>query len=154
MATHKVWFKVALSNGAIFIENKNIFDTPEATAWAKLDKHIVENNLQIKSLSLIVEDKTIFGKTSQREFTVPSSANRPNFKAFFSAEKPLDYNVCRKMRGVIRGNDISKVQEAAKNMKADELYTVAEAIYPEYRLQIWVSENDTRKCYVLTERNN
>ena len=131
--THNVKFKVSLSNGDIFFEGKGeMIDTPESSAWAKLDKYCMQNKVDIVHMSLYTDDG--------REFHLPSAANRPSFRAFFNLEKPLDYNCYRKLFGSVNGGGA---------VDAKQLFTVIEAIYETHSLQLWVDENNINNCYGL-----
>jgi hypothetical protein len=128
---HNVRFQVSLSNGETFYEGKGEYsDLPgQLSPWQRLERYTLEKKLSITSLSLYTED----GQT----FNLPSSGKNPKFQIFTKLEKPLDYNVCRYL-----ARDID--QDGAK---ISDLFTVAEAIYPTYKLQIWVDEKNVRNSW-------
>lgn len=135
---HHVLWQVSLSNGENFFEEKGEYkEIPGLPSpWQRLNKHIAENNLLITSLSLYTKD----GRT----FNLPSAGRDPKFAPFAMAEKPIDFNLCRYVgrEHDIAGNEI-------QNTKVSDWFTVAEAIYPDHKLQIWVDEKNTRNSWVL-----
>lgn len=142
--THKVKFKVSLSNGQTFYEGKAPFnDIPgENSPWQRLIKYTVDNKCHITSLSLFTEYPD--GKTNQT-FNLPSLGKNPKFREFsLKEDKPIDFQVSRKMarEADVVGNEVS-------NVAISEWYTIAEAIYPTYTLQLWVDELNPKNCWVL-----
>jgi hypothetical protein len=138
---HNVLFQVSLSNGETFFEGKGDYqEIPgELSPWQRLTKYIAEKNLLITSLSLYTKD----GQT----FNLPSSGKNPKFRPFEAAQKPLDYNLGRYM-----AREHSFIGNELKNTEVSDLFTVIEAIYPEYKLQLWVDENNPKNCWVLVEK--
>lgn len=124
------WF-VSLSDGQTIYEEKGDYKTIEGelSPWQRLQKHL--DNKRITSLSLYTDD----GK----RFNLPSAGRNPKFKVFAEAEMPQGYNFFR-----CAGADI-------KNGKAQEyeVYAVAEAIYPNKKLQIWVSESNPDNSWTV-----
>jgi len=117
-------WKISLSNGTNFIESN--FDG-EKTPWLALKEYLAKENLKITSLCLVDENRT---------FNLPSAGDNPKFRAFINAPKPTDYNFFRMF-----GSDITG--------KEPELFSVIEAIYSNYKLQLWVNEYNPNSCHVL-----
>lgn len=140
--SHNVSWLVSLSNGETFLEGKGKFaEIPnEPSPWQKLIKYTAEKKVLITSLSLHTKD----GRT----FNLPSLGKNPKFKPFSEARKPLDYNLFR-----ATSREMGAVKGRAENIKISEWYTVIEAIYPSYKLQLWVDEMDTRNSWVLLVEN-
>lgn len=142
---HKVQFKISLSNGETLYENKGpLQEIPnEKSPWQKAIDYTISNNCVITSLSLFTED----GHT----FNLPSLGKNPKFREFANLqEKPIDFNVSRKIateRNMEKYPDGSVVQVSAQRIS--EHYTIAEAIYSSYSLQLWVDELDPRNSWVL-----
>ena len=65
------------------------------------------------------------------------------------AEKPFDYEMCRKL-----GRDIIKSDDGVKQTYSDDLFTVIVAYYDSYQLQLWVDENNTKNCWTLVVKND
>lgn len=140
---HHVLWQVSLSNGENFFEEKGEYkEIPGLPSpWQRLNKHIAENNLLITSLSLYTQD----GRT----FNLPSSGRDPKFRPFALADKPIDYNVSRYM-----SRELDVVNNEVIKAVPSDWFTVAEAIYPDHKLQIWVDEKNTRNSWVLVVKNN
>lgn len=138
LKTHNVKFKVSLSNGETFFEGKGdyVLIPGELSPWQRLQKYIADKQLLITSLSLYTDD----GRT----FNLPSAGRDPKFRPFATAEKPLDFNYCHY---VAREHDI--VGQQIVNTVPSDWFTVIEAIYQTYTLQLWVDENNTRNSWVL-----
>lgn len=121
-------WKVSLSNGESYTEGVAPFEIikGEVLPWKRLIKYVTENNLKITSLSLIGAGNT---------YNLPSAGKNPKFRAFDLHEKPQDFNHFR-MLGI-------------ENSKNNDLYAVAEAVYTNYKLQLWVDENNPKNCWVL-----
>lgn len=140
--TRHVFWQVSLSNGETFFENKGQFVMipGELSPWQRLIKYIVANKLTITSLSLYTED----GRT----FNLPSAGRNPKFNPFQLAEKPIDYNF---------SHTISREHEIVDNKVVGTLvvdwFATIEAIYKDYKLQLWVDENNTRNSWVLVVKN-
>lgn len=135
---HKVKWQVSLSNGETFFEGKgNYKEIPDVKSpWQRLVQYVAVNKLKITSISLYTD----FNQT----FNLPSSGNNPKFKPFLDAEKPIDYNMCRYM-----SREMDVVKSEVKGVKISEWFSVIEAIYSTYKLQLWVDENNTKNCWVL-----
>lgn len=124
----KVKFVVGLSNGEVLTEGKGILEKVpgEDSPWWKLQKYLLQNKLEIKSMSLY--SKT---KTGNRHYHLPNEANK------FNGEVPIAYNCFRMYAGDVLVNNARY-----------EHYTVMEAHYEDYKVQLWVSEIDPDKCWV------
>lgn len=135
---HNVLWQVSLSNGETFFEGKGdyIEIAGEPSPWQRLYKYTIKNNLLITSLSLYTTD----GRT----FNLPSAGKAPRFAEFSELEKPLDYHV---ERHLAREHKVAGMQ--AQETKISDWFTVAVAIYPNYKLEIWVDEKNTRNSWVL-----
>jgi hypothetical protein len=138
MQTHRVKWKVATSDGGVFYEGKGDFVevSGQPSPWQRLDKYLSENKLEITSLSLYTDD----GQT----FNLPSLGKNPRFQPFREAEKPIDYNICRYI-----GKEVKVANLKAGEAQVSDWFTVAEAIYPSYKLQLWVDEKNIKNCWCL-----
>jgi len=113
-----------LSNGETLVEGKGIVEQVkgEDSPWLKLQNYLKENDLTIQSLGLWADD---------RHFNLPSS------KPKFGGQIPIGYNYSRVYRGdALSGNENS------------EHYIFVEAIYPGYKVQLWVDLMDTSKSWI------
>jgi len=115
-----------LSNGETLVEGKDkvAHIKGEDSPWWKLQKYIKENKLTIHSFGIWVGDKHF---------------NLPSIKPKFEGEVPLSYNCFRKV--------VSDVF-TGENDTLKESYICAEAIYKDYKVQVWVDEKDTNKSWV------
>jgi hypothetical protein len=113
-----IQWRVKLSSGEVFTENIKPFEkiSGEKTPWLRLLDYIDKNNLKIVSLSLV---------DGERVFNLPSKTNRPKFMAFSGLIKPKKFNFYRML-----GMEFDK----------RELFSVIEADYGNYKLQLWVDE--------------
>lgn len=129
----KIKFVVGLSNGESLIEGEGLLVKEGDSPWWKLQKYIKENDLEIRSMSLV--SKT---KVGNRHY------NLPNEKGKFSGLAPLGFNCFR--------------HYASDGLSGDpsvEHYCVAEAFYQKFKVQLWVSEADPDKSWVnIVENNN
>lgn len=147
METHKhnVKFKVSLSNGETHYEGKGQFqEIPnELSPWNKLINYTIQKKCLITSLSLYTDD----GRT----FNLPSLGKSPKFREFSNIDKPIDFNLFRKIASDM---DAIRIKERIEvgNKEVTDWYTVAEAIYKDYRLQIWVDEFNTKNSWVLVKK--
>lgn len=123
----KVKFIVGLSNGESLTEGKGVLSivAGEDSPWHKLQKYIKENNLKITSMSLY--SKTEVGN---RHYHLP------NEKSKFGGEVPISYNCFRMFAddGLTAGSY--------------EHYTVIEAVYKDFKIQLIASEIDPDKSWV------
>jgi hypothetical protein len=125
----RVKWQVSLSNGETLYEGKGQFQRikGEKSPWQLLLSYMALKEVYITSMSLYTDD-------GQR---------------FNLAEKPLDYVFFRQMIQDHEGTiDETGVANIEKTTVAD-LCTVIEAIYKDYRLQLWVSEIDPRICWTV-----
>lgn len=126
--TKRVLWTVGLSNGETLTEEKGNFQTitGELSPWQRLKSYIAKEGVTITSLSLYT--------ASGMRWNIPSTGKNPKFHAFSLADKPLSYNMFRKM-----GGDI--IDGSTGDLENVDMYTVIEAIYPDCSLQVWVDEN-------------
>lgn len=140
-------FIASLSNGETVVEGKGDFAYIDGLPmpWPRLVRYAVENQLTITSLSLFTPD----GRT----FTLPSRGRNPKFKAFDSAEKPLDYQIERK---VAREQSAVKLEDgtikATGPVQLKGHYTVGVAFFGDHKVEIWVDEFDTRNSWYLSTK--
>lgn len=119
-----------LSNGETVVEGKGIAERIEGqdSPWWKLQTYLEQNNLQITSLGIWIND---------RHYNLPS--NKPKF----GGEIPLRYNFFRKVSvDYLTGSDDY------------EHYICVEAIYDTYKIQMYVDENDTNKMWISVANGN
>ncbi len=130
---HNVKWKISLSNGETFYEGKGKFKDISGlkSPFQRLLDYTLDTKTYITSLSLYTD--------SGQSFNLPSSGNRPRFNEFNNLSKPIDYNIFRKM-----AKNISK-----DGSEISDWFTVAEAIYPDYKLQLWVDEKNYKNCWTL-----
>jgi hypothetical protein len=135
MEIHNVKWQVSLSNGEIHQEGRGRFTeiAGELSPWQKLLRYMHDGHFVITALSLFTDD----GRT----FKLPSAGNNPKFKMFEQCGAPLDYNMLRAF-----GREAGYGDDGQPESTSD-LFTVAEAIYPDYKLQIWVNEHDPRSSW-------
>jgi len=127
LPVEKVKFVVGLSNGEILTEGKGILEKDGTLSpWHKLQAYLKDNDLEIRSMSLY--SKT---KIGNRHYHLPNENNK------FKGEVPKAYNCFRRYSGDVLVNNARY-----------EHYTVMEAIYDDYKVQLWVSETDPDKCWV------
>mgnify|MGYP001182323046 FL=1 len=120
----KIKFVCGLSNGEDLVEGKGILSIVpgEDSPWWKLQKYIKENNLKITSFYLSYGDK---------HFVLPSVSPK------FGGQSPIGYNCYRRYEGDVLGS--------GQNY---EHYAVAEAIYPDFKVQLWVDEKEGMKSWI------
>lgn len=123
----KIQWIVGLSNGETLIENEGVvsYIAGELSPWHKLQKYIKENELAITSLSLV--SKTSVGN---RHYNLPNSSQK------FGGMVPVSYNCC------------TYVDTDFLSNKLYGLYKVAEAIYEDFKVQLYVSELDADKSWI------
>lgn len=141
MTRHKVLWAVSLSNGETIYEEKGDYLELEGelSPWQRLLLHLQKNKLSIRSLFLYTDD-------GQR-WNLPSLGSNPRFKAFDMAPKPITYLASRRI-GFDFAGDEKTVAEIEKD-RASDLFTIAEAIYSDMSLQIWVNEKNPKVSWVL-----
>lgn len=140
MQTHHVRFAVSLSDGRTLFEGKGVLvDEPgQKSPWQKLQDILVDDSVKITSFLLFTNNG--------RMFHLPSAGSKPNFP-IKNDVLPIDYNLFRALE--------SERGMSGNRVVSEELtghYTVAEAIYEDFRIQLWVSEKDTRECRTLIVR--
>ena len=120
----KIKFVCGLSNGEDLTEGKGILEivSGQDSPWWKLQKYIQENNLKIMSFYLAYGD---------RHFVLPSVSPK------FGGQSPIGYNCYRRYEGDVLGS--------GQNY---EHYAVAEAIYPDFKVQLWVDEKEGMKSWI------
>jgi hypothetical protein len=135
MQTQNVHWRVSLSSGETFTEGVGIFAEVEAgnSPWQKLLALVETDGTQITSLVLVTDDN--------RTFNLPAAGKNPKFRRFALAGKPDSYR-CERALGTDRNVH-------GKIINEQDWFTIAVAVYNNYELQLWVSENDTRNCWVL-----
>lgn len=136
---HNVCWQAALSNGAVFYEDRGDFKwlPGELSPWQRLLAKLEEEKAEITALSLFTRD----GRT----FNLPSSGKNPKFSDFAIAEKPIGYSVGRRLPREMKVVD----HVLGEPKPTGELFTIAFAYYPSYTLEIWVDENNTKNSWVL-----
>lgn len=141
----RVFWKASLSSGETFYEGKGKFAevTGELSPWKKLLRYVIDKNLEITSLSLTTQKK---GET--HTFNLPSAGKNPKFSKFAQAEKPLDYTYCNHI-----AQERRIVNNQVKKSKVVEWYACIEAIYSDYKLQIWVDELNPNNSWTLVVRD-
>jgi len=135
MQTHNVKWQVSLSNGETFFEGKSQFADVdgELSPWQKLMKYIDANSLSITSLSLF---------SGNRNYNIPPMGENPKFNPVIGgqvSQKPFDFNMFRYAEGDI---------DSSGSVTPDKLYTVAEAFFNGFKVQLWVDENNVDNCWV------
>jgi hypothetical protein len=139
-----VKWKASLSNGETFYEGKGNFDPEKLVVkdegpsddfnaaygglspWRALVKYIKDNDLKITSLSLYTHDN--------HNYHLPSAGTNPQQKEFVKYGKPTDFTFFRaSMSGGITSN-----------------HTVAEAIYEDYSIQLWVDTKNPSNTWCIT----
>lgn len=142
---HKVKWFASLSNGETFFEGKGDFAEVdgELSPFQKLIKYTLDKKVLITSLGLVTENGG--------HFHLPYASNkRPVFGIWEKGLKPIDYNVFRHLGS----NMNAPVGDGEINIDhIDDLWTVAEAVYAEARVQIWVNELNPKESRVLVLEN-
>jgi hypothetical protein len=142
----KVFFIASLSNGETVVEGRGVWywanEIP--SPWNRLIRYTVEKKLTINSLSLSTPHGAVF--------TIPTAGGRPRFRGFADdkALKPLDYEV---KRYLARDMDIGIVDKKAEieGVEIAEFYTIAEAIYKDYSVEVWVNELNPRLSWTVVK---
>ena len=119
-----VKFVCGLSNGESLVEGKGILAIVkgEDSPWWKLQKYLKERDLTINSFGLW---------TGDRHYNLPSKTTK------FSGEIPISYNCFRKVS-----------TDALIGGELKEHYVCAEAIYDNYKIQLWIDELEGLKSWV------
>ncbi len=144
MVTHQILWQVSLNNGETHQEGKGKFQEfeGELSPWNKLLEYLKMWKLEITSICLI-NPKT--GAT----YNLPSKGKNPNFAPFRDSQKPIMYGMYR----CIAMEKMRADSGEFGDQETKEWYTVIKAQYPEYSLQIWVSEMNPKDSWTLVERN-
>jgi len=132
---HNINWKASLSNGETFYEDKGDFCAieNELSPWRRLIKYTLDNKCSITSLALYGGGRT---------FNLPSAGRgMPKFRVFETADRPIDFNFFRKY-----GGDLNKGQT---DFESSDDFACIEAIYKDYRLQLWVDDRHSENCWVL-----
>jgi hypothetical protein len=139
---HYAKWKVSLNNGETLYECKGDYQQipGQPSPWQRLQKYISKNKLEITSLSLYTDK----GQTWQ----MPSAGSNPKFREFDNVEKPLDYDMCRKM-----AREAKVIKMVAKKAKVVEWYTVIKAFYKDYTLEVWVDELNPKSSWTIVRDN-
>lgn len=135
---HKIQWTASLSSGETLFEGKGDYEDVQdgrPSPYNRLLKYITENKLEIMSFGLYTED----GRT----YHLPSISERYKIPYFNDEARPYDYNIFRYVESPVTGSETSITQD-----KIEKWFTVAEAFYTNFRVQIWVDERDTRNCRV------
>ena len=137
----KVRWVVSLSNGETLYEERGSYRTVEGelSPWQRLQAYITEQGLEITSIVLLYQVK-LGNDVQDITYHVPSAGRDPKFHAFANATKPIGYNFFRKLGGDVINGDI--------NQDTADVFTVAEAIYENYKLQLWIDDSSGR-CWTL-----
>lgn len=144
--TPQVKFIASLSNGETVVEGKADFKYIDGnhTPWIRLVRYATENKLDITSLSLFTPD----GRT----FTLPSRGKNPKFKAFDDADKPLDYQIDRKLGREQKGVRMPNGGVELGKVEIKGHFTVGVAYFADHKVEVWVDEEDTRNSWYLTSK--
>ena len=131
---HKVNFTASLSNGETIYEGKGDYKevAGQPSPFQQLQSYLIENKLTITTLGLYTSDG--------RSFFLPTTSGRHNIGKLQEEFKPYDYNLFRYMDASMNMNgEIESI---------DRHFTVIEALFEKYKLQLWVNELDTRSARV------
>lgn len=150
---HNVRWEVALSNGENHHEGKGDFAYVEGgkSPWRKLQDYLIRNKCSITFLALKTLDGRTFNLQSHKPRFIEHMKNghvaereyldkryNPKFSAFDLVEPPHDYNMFR----------VVGTESDASGIKT-ESFTVGEAMYKDFSVQVWVSEENSRNCWTL-----
>lgn len=126
-------FKVSLSNGATIYEGKGSYALVkgELAPWLRLKQDLERHGTKITSMSLYHDD----GRT----WNLPSAGKNPKFRVFDNLPKPIEYKYVR-----LFARDI---EPGAK----DEVLVAVEAVYENYTLILFVSEENPDNTWVLVK---
>ena len=130
---YNVKWKVSLNNGETLYEGKGDFIeiAGELSPWNRLLYYLDKTGSSITSLCLYTD--------SGHTFNLPSSGKNPKFKEFSDIEKPRRFNFFHKI-----AHDINT---SVRQTEITDLYAVIEAVYANYKLQLWVDELNSRNCW-------
>lgn len=119
----KIKWVAGLSNGVTLVEGEGIVSNipGEDSAWHKLQKYIKDNNLTVNSFYLSLGDKHF---------------NLPSVKPKFGGMVPITYNCFR------------YVDTDFATTTLYGLFKCAEAVYSDFKVQLYINEMDTNKSWV------
>lgn len=143
----KVNFLASLSNGETIIEGRDGWEwrDGEKSPWNRLIEYTVKNNLVITSVSLLLP-------RGRGVVTLPPISNKSRFVGYQNVPQPIDFEVGRYL-----GRDISGTAEGnvahIENVVIKEFYTILSAYYKDHILQVWVSELQNYKSWVVLKNN-
>jgi hypothetical protein len=145
----KVYFRASLSNGEIITEGEGDFQwlENEKSPFQRLIVYTVQNNLEITSLSLFTK--------SGHNWTLPPMGKKAKFMGYRNrSEKdlPIDYEVKRTLARDMKGEN-DNGNTTITSMKVVKFYTVAEAIYGDKVLQLWVDENHPDNSWIILKHD-
>ena len=134
--SHKVRWGVILSDGSTFYEGEGIFKDIKGklSPTQRLLARMADNRLKIVDLWLHVDKKITFH--------LPSTGELPNITMLHKQQVPIDYNVFRYIDAHVNRSGVVLGREYLK-----QHFTVIEAIFGTYKLQLWVDENYPHNCH-------
>lgn len=143
----RVSFTASLSNGEIIVENKGDWCWVDGlkSPWQRLIRYAVEKKLAITSLSLITPNGQIL--------TLPP-IGKAHFVAYVGipeADRPLDFEVKRYLAREMSANGAKGTVEI-ESVAIKEFYTIAEAIYKDFTLQLWVNELNPANSWTVYKK--
>jgi hypothetical protein len=144
MQSHRVLWNVSLSNGENFREGSGRFVEIEGglSPWQQLKVYLLEwptGRIHITALWLTCPNGA--------RHVLPSMGirHKPLLSKFHEAEPPTGLRCFRKLGGNATPGD--------PEIKDKDLYTVGEATFETYKVQIFVSEHDPNLSWVLVTPN-
>lgn len=145
--SHKVKFFCTLTNGERIFEEEGPWQwDATGSPWHKVIDYTVIKNLDIVSLGLFVDewvtDENGKKHRQRRTYNLHGKSNNPRLPQFAELEKPIDFEVGRTI--------VVTVQGAPDPDDEKSRFTVATAIYPNHKTQIWVSEYNPRHSWIVT----
>lgn len=106
----------------------------QLSPWQNLMRHIDDEGVTITSLSLFTDA----GQT----FNLPAAGRNPKFRIFEAGEVPIDYNAFHAL-----AHEAGRNKTTGEMERSTDFFAVAEAIYSDRRLQVWVDERNPRNCW-------
>lgn len=144
----KISFLVTLSNGEKVIENRGDYRwiDGQPSPWNRLITYVAKNKLSISWLGLVTEDGQVYN--------LPMSGGKSRFAEFNKPDsiKPNYYEVKRFLArdmDVVAENRRANIQD----VRVVEFYTIAEAIYTGFTVQLWVDEIHPKRSYTVVKNN-
>ena len=140
---HKITWKALLSDGNIYYENKGIFEESleKPSSWQQMEKYIIDNGLSIVAISLITD--TGF------EINTPKMTGEPDLKSYKKGDAPIDFLVKRSLARDL--NITGSLKDLRTKIENVGFYTILVTYYKGYTIELWVDENDTKKCWLFTK---